>query len=90
MNLSKRLKRNYGKKVVKKDNRSRLAKINSVQIIPENKAYKKNSAFKPGNLLINLDKIAMTIILRREDKKILWFHFYPSKSVHYSPYIKNR
>ena len=74
------------KKKIRRDSKKRLFKINSVQIIPENESYKKNAAFKPGNLLINIDLISMTIVLNREDQKIIWSHIYPSKAVH-SPRI---
>ena len=81
----KAIQKKYGREI-KKDKKNRLLKINSVQIIPENEAYKKNIIFKPGNLLINFDIVSMTIILRRKDKKIIWFHIHPGNSTH-SPRI---
>ncbi len=77
----------YGR-TISKDSKSRLFKINSAQIIPENRAFPKNPAFQPGNLLLHLDFMPLTIAVRRKDGKIVWHYFYPGggDSIH-SPRI---
>ena len=90
----KELEKIYGKKFTSSKYRGRkyFIKINSVQIIPENKFVEKSTIFKAGNLLINFRDKPFSIILQRNNNKILWSYIFSEKlykSAHSPRILKN-
>lgn len=56
-----------------------LLKVNSIQILPNNKLAVLDSRFKQGNLLINISNIPLSIIVDPETHKIVWSHLFFSE-----------
>jgi len=46
--------------------------VNTVEILPDNPLYKKDSRFKPGNLLICGRHANLIMIIEKESKDIVW------------------
>ncbi|MCJ8277483.1 MAG: hypothetical protein HRT44_00660 [Bdellovibrionales bacterium] len=63
-------------------------KLNSLEIIGENNNYPENKAFKPGNLLLNVQLEKLFIIIDRETRKIVW-SYRPAAKSHSVKLLKN-
>jgi hypothetical protein len=48
--------------------------LNSLQVIGSDKLEKQNSAFRPGNILVNCSLTNFMFVIERETGKIVWHH----------------